>query len=246
MINLIKGRYSARQATTDTDIDRVQRLRGLAFDRSGGIDSDRFDALCDHVLIEDRTTNALVCCFRFLQFPDGREIGQSYSSQFYELAQLHEFEGRIVEMGRFCVHPDFSGDPDILRVAWGAMTVYVDANKVELLFGCVSFAGTNPVVYQDAFAALQERHLAPRKWAPMVKATNVIPFEKDVTIKRDAKQANLQMPPMLRTYLLMGGWVSDHAVVDHEMNTLHVFTGVEIATIPNARKRLLRAVAGSR
>ncbi len=51
------------------------------------------------------------------------------------------------------------------------------------------------------------------------------------------------MPPLLRSYLLMGGWVSDHAVVDRQMNTLHVFTGLEISAIPAARKRLLRAVA---
>jgi putative hemolysin len=52
----------------------------------------------------------------------------------------------------------------------------------------------------------------------------------------------LRMPPLLRTYLMMGGWVSDHAVVDRQMNTLHVFTGLEIGAIPAARKRLLRAL----
>jgi putative hemolysin len=52
------------------------------------------------------------------------------------------------------------------------------------------------------------------------------------------------MPPMLKTYLMMGGWVSDHAVVDRDLGTMHVFTGVEISTIPPARKKLLRAVAG--
>ena len=51
------------------------------------------------------------------------------------------------------------------------------------------------------------------------------------------------MPPLLRTYLLMGGWVSDHAVVDRDLGTLHVFTGLEIGAIPPARKRLLRGVA---
>ena len=59
----------------------------------------------------------------------------------------------------------------------------------------------------------------------------------------DVKLAMLRMPPLLRTYLIMGGWVSDHAVVDDQMNTLHVFTGLEISAIPPARKRLLRAVA---
>ena len=54
----------------------------------------------------------------------------------------------------------------------------------------------------------------------------------------------LKMPPLLKTYLMMGGWVSDHAVVDPDLNTMHVFTGVEIKSIPPARKKLLRAVAG--
>jgi len=31
-------------------------------------------------------------------------------------------------------------------------------------------------------------------------------------------------------------------VIDPVMNTLHVFTGLEIAKIPPARKRLLRAL----
>ena len=52
------------------------------------------------------------------------------------------------------------------------------------------------------------------------------------------------MPPLLRTYLGMGGWVSDHAVIDRDLDTLHVFTGVEVGAIPDRRKRALRALAG--
>ena len=51
------------------------------------------------------------------------------------------------------------------------------------------------------------------------------------------------MPPLLRTYLLMGGWASDHAVVDRQLNTMHVFKGVEVGAISAARKRLLRALS---
>jgi len=39
------------------------------------------------------------------------------------------------------------------------------------------------------------------------------------------------MPPLLKTYLAMGAWVSDHAVVDLNMKTLHLFTGMEISKI---------------
>jgi hypothetical protein len=41
----------------------------------------------------------------------------------------------------------------------------------------------------------------------------------------------------------MGGWVSDHAVIDRHLGTFHVLTAVEIAAIPPTRKRLLRALA---
>ncbi|MCT4556082.1 MAG: GNAT family N-acetyltransferase [Pelagimonas sp.] len=244
MIRLSKGRYSARLATDAADIQRAQSLRGAAFHGAeAGPDQDQFDALCDHMLIEDQRSGALVCCFRFLPLECGADIGRSYSAQYYELSALQAYQGRMVEMGRFCIDPAHK-DPDILRVAWGAMTAYVDAQGVEMLFGCASFAGTDARDYYDSFAMLKARHLAPRRWLPRVKAPNVFRFAARLRRKPDAKQAMLHMPPLLRTYLLMGGWVSDHAVVDTHMNTLHVFTGVEIAAIPPARKKLLRAVAG--
>ncbi|MEQ8292000.1 MAG: GNAT family N-acyltransferase [Roseovarius sp.] len=242
-----KGRYSTRVAETEADIRAAQRLRFAAFKQGEdvpGIDADEFDDICTHILVEESGTGRLVCCFRMLPLTGGSEIGRSYSAQFYELSALKEFEGPMVEMGRFCIHPD-ARDPDILRVAWGAMTRFVDENGVEMLFGCSSFKGTDAELYADAFAMLKDRHLAPRRWLPRVKAPSVFRFAQKLRLRKpDAKLAMLGMPPLLRTYLLMGGWVSDHAVVDRQMNTLHVFTGLEIAAIPPTRKRLLRATAG--
>ena len=60
----------------------------------------------------------------------------------------------------------------------------------------------------------------------------------------DRKAGLAGLPPLLRTYLGMGGWVSDHAVADRELDTLHVFTCVEVDRVPAARAASLRAVAG--
>ncbi|WP_420586871.1 GNAT family N-acetyltransferase [Ruegeria sp.] len=240
---LCKGRYRARLAQSPRDVADAQKLRTLAFG-TGQTDQDAFDPVCAHILVEDtQAGHRLVCCFRMLTMRDGTEIGRSYSAQYYDLSALEGFDGRMVEMGRFCIHPDWK-DPDILRVAWGAMTAYIDQNGIEMLFGCSSFAGTETDDYLDAFAILKHRHLAPKRWLPRVKAPDVFRFASRLRRRPDAKKAMLRMPPLLRTYLMMGGWVSDHAVVDRHMNTLHVFTGLEIGAIPPARKRLLRAVAG--
>ncbi|MEY8882602.1 GNAT family N-acetyltransferase [Donghicola sp. XS_ASV15] len=250
MLNMIKGSYRTRLAETPADIESAQRLRYLAFvaetgaeASTDGLDADDYDGICHHMLVEDQRTGALVCCFRMLHLTSGSEISRSYAAQYYDLAALEAYSGKMVEMGRFCIHPDLT-DPDILRVAWGAMTRYVDETGVEMLFGCSSFRGTDAQEYFDAFALLKERHLGPKRWLPKVKAPNVFRFAARLRRKPDAKLAMRRMPPLLKTYLMMGGWVSDHAVVDAQMNTLHVFTGVEIAAIPPARKKLLRAVAG--
>jgi len=78
-----------------------------------------------------------------------------------------------------------------------------------------------------------------------VKAPDVVRFVAPPCKISDEKQAWASLPPLLRSYLAMGGWVSDHAVVDENMNSLHVFTGLDISAIPPARARLLRAVAKS-
>ena len=125
------------------------------------------------------------------------------------------------------------------------MPRHVDEAGIEMLFGCSSFVGTEPEDHAEAFAMLKERHLAPRRWWPRVKAPKVFRFARALRLRKpDPKRAMAAMPPLLRSYLAMGGWVSDHAVVDPTLRTMHVFTGVEIRAIPPARRRLLRAVSG--
>jgi putative hemolysin len=253
MMVLRKGRYAARLAVGAGDVERAQLLRHQAFRGktatgpapvSGALDVDDLDARCQHILIEEQETGTLVCCFRLLLLCDGSEIGKSYSAQFYNLAALSTYDRPMLEMGRFCLHPAWH-DPDILRLAWGAVTRIVDQTGARMLFGCSSFAGTEAAQYADAFAMLKERHLGPKRWLPRVKARHVFRFAKILaTLTPDAGRALRLMPPLLRSYLGMGGWVSDHAVVDRDLNTLHVFTGLEIGSIPPARARALRAVAG--
>lgn len=245
-----KGRYVARLAGGSADLHAAQHLRQLIFRPAGGdgdialLDRDRHDDLCRHLLVEDRSTGDLVCCFRLMRLGSGAEIAASYAAQYYDLNPLQGFAGPMAEIGRFCTDPART-DPDILRLAWAALTRLVDAEGIELLFGCSSFQGTDPARHAVALAHLAHRHLAPHRWRPRIKAPQVYRYAEALGARAwDPAAALALMPPLLRSYLAMGGWVSDHAVIDPDLNTLHVFTGLEIAAIPPARARLLRAVAG--
>ncbi|MDP1670372.1 GNAT family N-acetyltransferase [Phaeovulum sp.] len=249
MLPLRKGRLIARLAETSADVARAQALRWRAFRTAGqggqteaGFDADAFDPRCAHLLVEEASPGgALLACCRLLALGSGAEIGTSYSAQFYDLARLARYPAPMLEVGRFCTRPGAS-DPDVLRLAWGALTRLVDAGGVAMLFGASSFAGTDAAAYGAAFAHLAAHHLAPPCWMPAPKAAEVFRFARGRRADHAAPMPP-QIPPLLRSYLAMGGWVSDHAVRDSEMNTLHVFTGVEIASIPPGRARLLRALA---
>ena len=238
----VAGKYRLHIAQSVADLSAAQALRHRTF-RGGadgtGLDADSFDALCDHILIETHKTGELVACFRLMCLLDGAALQQSYSAQFYELSPLSDFDGPMVEMGRFCLAPEVH-DPDILRLAWAALTAYVDEIGVKLLFGCSSFHGTDVLPYCDAFALLRDRHIGPARWRPKIKSSYVFPFAAKLRRKPDLKRAMVTLPPLLRSYLMLGGWVSDHAVIDRDLNTIHVFTGLEIAAVPPARARLLR------
>lgn len=243
-----RGGYRVRLAETPCDVRAAQRLRYHSFIRDSGaapcddeLDADRFDARCEHVLIELAKTGELVCCFRMMALENGSEIERCYSAQYYNLGPLKEFPARMVEMGRFCIHPEHRGS-NVLRIAWQAMTHYVDVNDIELLFGCSSFEGADADAHAEALALLSRRHLAPGRWLPLPKAPKIFRFGTLFSRRAvDPRQGMRRMPPLLRGYLSLGGWVSDHAVIDEDMNTLHVFTGVEMKRVPERIAKALRS-----
>lgn len=246
---VVKGRLQARMAASAQDLQAAQRLRHQMFTGPqsaalGALDADDFDPKCQHVLVEDTQSGAVLACFRFLHLDSGAGIGISYSAQFYDLSNLQNYARPMLEIGRFCTSPGAS-DPDIVRLGWAMLTRYVDTHGIGMMFGCSSFPSNDTTPYHAALALLQKRHLAPKCWAPKRKAPETRNFAEllEASTPPPETKTNRPMPTLLRTYLGMGGWVSDHAVIDRALGTFHVFTGVEIAKIPARRAELLRADA---
>lgn len=240
---LRKGRYSAELATDGAGIDAALELRRLCFrGGTGPDDRDAFDAASHHLLVRDSQTGELVACCRLMLLPDAPAVEHCYSAQVYDLSILARRPGPMLEVGRFCIRPGRS-DPDILRIAWGALTREVDAAAVTMLIGCSSFRGADPGRHAAPLALLAAGHVAPEDWRPGIRAPEILPFPATPDPPVDPRAALAALPPLLRTYLAMGGRVSDHAVIDRDLDTLHVFTGVAIANVPAGRARLLRGVA---
>lgn len=226
---------TCRMAQTPDDVAACQALRYSCFHGRVGLDVDQFDPVSDHVMIAQN--GALVCTLRLRALPDGADFDQTYTGSFYDFGPL---TGPALEVGRFCI-ADGAFSTDVLRMAWGAITQHVDAHKIRHLFGCASFAGTDPAAYADAFYILHDKHLGHITITPKdIDNKCLSDFIGGAT---DPRRALQQMPPLLRSYLGMGGYVGGHLVIDRTLGTLHVFTGLDIAAIPAARARSLRALS---
>jgi len=139
----------------------------------------------------------------------------------------------LLEVGRFCVTPSVQ-DADVLRLAWGALATFVDQHQIRMIIGCSSFAGVDVDAYARGFSLLAARYQG-RAGAPRVKAREAVPL-----VDHGLKGGAAELPPLLRSYLAMGGWVGDHAVIDRTLQTIHVFTALDVGAIPPARARALR------
>lgn len=234
------GELTVRASVSSVDIRRVQSFRAKVFAPAAQRDADVFDDSSVHLLVEDRSFDRLVACCRLTVF-DPAQITKGYSGQFYDLSKLEFFPTSTIEIGRFCIAPGYR-NPDALRILWGMITAIVDHSGIGLLFGCSSFPGTDARPYYAAFNMLEAVHLAPQQWRPTEKTRDIVRFNSQV-VPCNTDGGWAAIPPLLRTYLSMGGWVSDHAVIDRSLNTLHVFTGVEVSAIPRARRDRLRRLS---
>ncbi len=226
------------------DLEEIAQLRRRCFGTgSPGTGLDRFDQDCDNILVRDNFTGRLVACLRIRVFRSGADLGQGYAGQYYDLSKLRGFDRPVGEVGRLCAAPGIA-DPAVWRLAFGELTRIVREHNIALLVGCSSFPGISAAPYRETLLYLGQNHLAPSRWRPGRRADETIALGG--ACPADHLAAMAAMPPPLRTYLKIGGWVSDHAVVDRALNTLHVFTGVEIARVPPAWASFLQAGARPR
>jgi hypothetical protein len=158
-----KGKLIARLAHGRGDMVRVLAFRRAAFPRIAGEEEDAQDALSAHVMVEG--DGRLLAYFRLMLFGWGAGLEQGYAARFYDVGPLSGYARPIAEMGRFCVAPG-GVHPDVLRLAWGAMTRLVDEGQAGLIVGCTSFRGADWTRHREGLALLAAEFVGPKEHLP--------------------------------------------------------------------------------
>lgn len=190
-----------------------------------GLDFDRYDAVCDHLLVVDNekadVRERVVGTYRLIRRTAAAQVGGFYSESEYDIGQLKEYPGEILELGRSCVDANYR-TRGTMQLLWKGIADYVFKHDVALMFGCGSLPGTDPGALATALTYLYHFHLAP----PGLRARAV--KERFVEMRQldpaaiNPRRALAELPPLIKGYLRLGGFVGDGAVIDRDFNTTDV------------------------
>jgi putative hemolysin len=223
-----------RLAETAEEIAQAQDLRYRVFYEEMGAkpdaataerrrDIDRFDAHCDHLLTVDHGQGKprVVGTYRLLRGSVARRHEGFYSAAEYSLAPLVAHDGEILELGRSCIDKEFRNGTTMLLL-WRGIAAYITHFEVDVMFGCGSLPGTDPAAVATVLSYLHHFHLAPEAMRPRALDGRYVDMKLLPQHQVNPEAALNLLPPLLKGYIRLGGWVGDGAVIDHQFNTVDV------------------------
>jgi putative hemolysin len=241
LLEIRSGDLGVRIAAGSTEIDAVQALRYRVFYQEMGAspddetaasrrDRDIYDTVADHLLVVDHSLGEgaenVVGTYRLIQREAATRIGQFYSAAEYDIACIEANSGRILELGRSCVNDGYRNRA-VMQLLWRGIAAYVFRNKIELMFGCASLPGTNPDALAMELTYLYYNHLAPVPIRPRALQHHYIDMRRLDFEETDPRIALTRLPPLVKGYLRLGGFVGDGAVIDRQFNTTDVAVVVQ-------------------
>ena len=232
---VVAGSQVIRLAASPTEIDAALALRYRVFyDEMGARpspkmeakhrDFDQYDEVCDHLIVVDRSRprdDQVVGTYRFMRREHARTVGAFYTASEYNISLLLAFRGALMELGRSCVDASYR-DRATMQLLWRGVAEYVNAYDIKLMFGCASLPGTDLDRLSTQLSYLYYYHLAPeavRTRALPNRFTDMCLLPKDAI---NPGRALASLPPLLKGYLRVGGFVGNGAVVDYHFNTTDV------------------------
>jgi putative hemolysin len=252
------GRYRVRLPQSVEDRDAACRLRfrvfnielgkGLESSYETGMDSDRFDLFCEHLLVEDKLSRRIVGTYRMQSGESAaRNLGY-YSAQEFELGKYEPLRRGVLELGRASIDRDHRA-PEVLTLLWRGIAQYATDMGLRYLIGCSSLNSQDPAEGWRMYRQLGAYRVSP-EFESVPTASYACPSEQGgrqpqhpagegQPLPAEADEA-VKIPRLLKTYLAIGARIAAPPAWDREFGTIDFLTLLDLRMISQAaRNRFL-------
>lgn len=237
IVQVVAGDFEVRLAQTSAEIEAAQALRFRVFYEEMTAhaspemqalrrDFDPFDDVCDHLLVLDRRRGegpeGIVGTYRLIRRAAAAKMGRFYSAAEYDIQKMIDYPGEVLELGRSCIERD-ARNTATMQMLWRGIALYAYHYNIQVMFGCASLPGIDPEQHGQALSYLHHHHLAPPEIRVRALPSRYVNMDMLEPGSYDPRKAMARVPPLIKGYLRLGGFVGDGAVIDHEFNSTDVF-----------------------
>ena len=234
--------YEVLIASTLADVRACQRLRyevfnaelgeGLESSHSQRLDRDKFDVICDQLMVRESSSGQVVGTYRMQTGYRAKGNAGYYSEEFFEFTPYECIRGQILELGRACVHRDHR-DSTVLLLLWKGILRYAQSTGARYLVGCSSLTSQEPAEGHALYRQLQQDYLATFKFRTVPHRGHRVPETR-------YEGAEVRPPRLLRTYLELSAKICGPPAIDREFKTIDFLTLLDLTEVPaSLMKRLL-------
>lgn len=237
---------TVRLAQTLEEIEEAQRLRYKVFYKEQGAkpclevknqekDFDSFDGHTDHLVVlnEDKV---IVGTYRLLRQKTAEKIGRFYSDDEYNLTNLIKSGQSLLELGRSCVLAEYRTQP-VLNTLWQGIADYITDHKIDILFGCASFQGTDVKAIAKQLSYLHHFHATDKSISPVAIESRYVNMNIVEKSTIDERRTFVSLPPLIKGYLRLGATIGEGAVIDEQFNTIDVCIVVQTSLMTERYRR---------
>jgi putative hemolysin len=236
--------YSILIADDASQVAAAQRLRHDVFagelgahlpDAVDGLDRDEFDEFCDHLIVRDDATGAVVGTYRMLPPKAAERAGRRYGDAEFDLSRLNPLRDQLVETGRSCVHPDHRSGA-VVNLMWAGIARYLLLKNLRWLGGCASVGlEDGGQTAAGVWARASGKHLSP-------PAMRVEPRRPWLAGNPPTGDPKTPVPALLRGYLRLGSWVCGEPAYDPDFDCADFYVLLSMDRIdPRYRRHFLGA-----
>ncbi|HYU46234.1 MAG TPA: GNAT family N-acyltransferase [Terriglobales bacterium] len=237
----VHGSYCIRLASSEADRLAAFRLRYLVFNlelnegldsaHATGYDTDQFDAVCDHLIVEHPGSGKVVGTYRLQTGAVASANAGYYSEREFDFAPYKRLGDSVIELGRACVHRDHRSS-EVLYLLWRGIAQYAINHGGRYLIGCSSLTSQDPAHGTAVYEAMRE-HLVE----PQLRTTPQSAFMMPLTSPENASD---KIPKLLRAYLAVGAKICGPPAIDREFKTIDFLTLMDLETLhPRVHRRFI-------
>ncbi len=236
-------RYTLHLAFEPAQVRAAQRLRfevfnlemgeGLATSAATGLDEDKFDAVCEHLLVIETASGVVVGTYRMQTGTNAAAHLGYYSAREFDFQPFEAARGEIMELGRACVAVAHRNQ-SVLGLLWKGIAKYAQSQKARYLIGCSSLTSQNEAQGLRTYLELEGRCLAPLAW-------RTVPIAGWQCAAGSAAPEVVPVPRLMSAYLAAGAKICGEPAIDREFGTIDFLTWMDLQSMP---ARVLRKFMG--